>query len=179
MRSNHDCILTGINTIMIDNPRLTCRISGLEDRSPCRIILDKDLKIPISSNIVKTSKKFRTIIFYNKNNLKKIKLLKMLKVKLVKTPITNDGNFDLRKILFYVKRLGFSRIFLESGLNLTVNFLNYELVDEFQLFISNDNLGSKGRNSFKKHMNLFLTNKKYSNEKVNLFGDKLISYRLK
>ena len=45
MRSNHDCILTSVNTIIDDNSRLTCRIPGLEKNSPSRIILDKKLKI--------------------------------------------------------------------------------------------------------------------------------------
>ena len=71
MRSNHDCILTSINTIIIDNPRFTCRIRGLEDNSPSRIILDKKLKIHITSNIVRSANKYRTIIFFNKIDLKK------------------------------------------------------------------------------------------------------------
>ena len=179
MRSSHDSILTSVNTIIIDNPRLTCRIRGLENNSPSRIILDKNLKIPITSNIVRSANKYRTIIFFNKMNQKKIKTLKSLNIKLVKTPLSDKGNFDLRTILVKVKLLGFSRIFLESGLNLTTNFLNKNLVDNFQLFISDKNLGKNGNNSFKKSMKLFLKNKKFINKKINLFGDKLISYSVK
>ena len=179
MRNNHDCILTSVNTIIMDNPRLTCRIPGLEKNSPSRIILDKKLKIPIISNVIRSANRYRTIIFFNKNNQKKIKFLRKLKIKLVQVPSCQDGNFDLKSILSNVRKLGFSRIFLESGLNLTVNFLNKNLVDEFQLFISSKNLGTNGNNNFKKYMKLFLKNRKFINEKVNLFGDKLISYRLK
>ena len=179
MRSYHDCILTSVNTIIMDNPRFTCRIHGLEDNSPSRIILDKKLKIRTTSNIVKSAKKYRTIIFFNKTSQKKIKVLKSLKIKLVKTSLNEDGNFDLENILVKVKLLGFSRIFLESGLNLTTNFLNKNLVDNFQLFISDKNLGRNGNNSFKKSMKLFLKNKKFINKKINLFGDKLISYSIK
>ena len=179
MRSNHDCIVTSVNTIIIYNPRLTCRIRCLEDHSTSRNILDKKLKIPITSNIVRSANKYRTIIFFNKINQKKIKALKSLKIKLVKTPLSDNGNFNLKTILVKVKLLGFSRIFLESGLNLTTNFLNKNLVDNFQLFISDKNLGRNGNNSFKKSMKLFLKNKKFINEKVNLFGDRLISYSIK
>ena len=178
IRSNHDCILTSSKTIIKDNSELTCRIRGLENHSPSRIILDKKLKIPITSNIVRTANKYHTIIFFNKIIKKKIKILKNLKIKLVKTSLGQDGNFDLKNILMKVKILGFSRIFLESGLNLTTNFLNKGLVDDFQLFISSKNLGKNGNNSFKKNMKLFFKNRKFTNEKVNLFGDKLISYRL-
>ena len=179
MRSNHDCILTSVNTIIIDNPKLTCRIPGLENSSPSRVILDKKLKIPLTSNIVKSANKYRTIIFFNKTNKRKIKALENLEIKLVKTPLSDNENFDLENILMKVKLLGFSRIFLESGLNLTTNFLNKDLVNDFQLFISGKNLGMDGNNSFKKNMKFFLKNKKFRNEKVNLFDDKLISYKIK
>ena len=179
MRSYHDCILTSVNTIIMDNPRLTCRIHGLEDNSPSRIILDKKLKIRTTSNIVKSAKKYRTIIFFNKTSQKKIKVLKSLKIKLVKTSLNEDGNFDLENILVKVKLLGFSRIFLESGINLTTSFLKKGLVNDFQLFISSKNIGKNGNNSFRKNMKFFLRNKKCTTEKVNLFGDKLISYSVK
>ena len=179
MRNGHDCVLTSVNTIIIDNPRLTCRIRGLENYSPTRIILDKQLRIPISSSIVKSSHKYRTIIFFNKINQKKIRSLKNLKIKLVKICLSKDGNFDLENILVKIRLLGFSRVFLESGLNLTTNFLNKDLVDDFKLFISSKKLGSNGNNSFKQNMKLFLNGKKFSNEKTNLFGDRLITYKLK
>ena len=179
MRNYHDCILTSVNTIIMDNPRFTCRIHGLEDNSPSRIILDKKLKIRATSNIVKSARKYRTIIFFNKTNQKKIKALKSLKIKLVKTSLNEDGNFDLENILVKVKLLGFSRIFLESGLNLTTSFLKKGLVNDFQLFISSKNIGQNGNNSFRKNMKFFLRNKKFTTEKVNLFGDKLISYSVK
>ena len=179
MRSYHDCILTSVNTIIMDNPRLTCRIHGLEDNSPSRIILDKKLKIPTTSNIVKSAKKYRTILFFNKTSQKKIKVLKSLKIKLVKTSLNEDGNFDLENILVKVKLLGFSRIFLESGLNLTTSFLKKGLVNDFQLFISSKNIRKNGNNSFRKNMKFFLRSRKFTTEKVNLLGDKLISYSVK
>ena len=179
MRSIHDCILTSVNTVIIDNPRLTCRIQGLANNSPTRIILDKNLRIPTSSNIVQTSNKYRTIIFFNKIKQNKMKFLKNLKIKLFRIPLCKDGNFDLENILMKVKSLGFSRIFLEFGLNLTTEFLNKDLVDIFQLFISDKKLGKNGDNSFKVNMKKILKNKKFTYAKVNLFGDKLISYRLK
>ena len=179
MRSSHDCILNTVNTVIIDNPRLTCRIRGLEDASPSRIILDKNLEIPIKSNLVSSASSYRTIIFFNKIRQRKIEVLKRLKVQLIKIPLNEDENFNLKNILVKVKLLGFSRIFLESGLNLTTNFLNEGLVDVLQLFISSKNLKKNGNNSFKKNMKSLLKKKKFTNEKVNLFGDKLISYSVK
>ena len=135
--------------------------------------------IPNSSNIVKSAKKYKTIIFFNKINKKKIKHLMNLKIKLVREPLNKNGNFDLKSILSKIKLFGFSRIFLECGVNLTTNFLSNNLVDDFQLFMSDKKLGKNGYNSFKKNMKLFLNNYNFVNQKVYLFGDKLLTYKIK
>ena len=71
------------------------------------------------------------------------------------------------------------RILIESGANLTSSFLNNNLVDDFKLFISNKNLKKYGRGEVKDLLKLLLKNKKIIKEKVNLFGDKLLSYKMK
>ena len=179
MRSKHDAILTSVKTVIKDNPKLTCRINGLENTSPLRVILDKDLKIPIKSEIVKTAYKYKTIIFFNNFIKRKIKKLKRLKVKLIKIPLNHDNNFDLKYILKIIAQLGFSRVFLETGIKLTSNFLKANLINEVLIFSSSRKLGTNGSNSFKKKISLFLKKKKGTQEKVNLLGDKLISYRIK
>ena len=83
------------------------------------------------------------------------------------------------KITDKLKNLGFSRILLESGMSLTNSFLQKGLVNDFQLFISNKKLNNNGNNSFKKSMKFFFKNKKFTNEKVNLLGDKLLFCRIK
>lgn len=179
MRSSHDCIVTSSRTIIKDNPRLTCRIDGLKDRSPSRILFDNKLKIQINSKIIKEATKYRTIIFYNKINKEKIKLLKKLKVKTYKISLNSNGNLDLRESLVKAKGLGFSRIFLESGIKLTTSFFNEKLVDDFKLFVSNNKLRRNGHASIRKYFRSFLKGKKKILEKVNLSGEKLISYKIK
>ena len=179
MRSYHDCIITSSNTVIDDNPRLTCRILGLKRRSPARIILDSRLRTPIYSRIIQEAKYYNTIIFYNKTNKKKIKLFKKLKIKIIKIPLDTKGNLDLIKSLKKVKELGFSRVFLESGIKLITNFLNKNLIDEFKLFISNKKLKKNGNGRIQKYLVSFLKNKRGKIEKVNLGGEKLITYKLK
>ena len=179
MRSQHDCILTSARTVVEDNPTLNCRIKGLEHNSPCRIILDKNLITPIRSKIIEKTKNFNTIIFYNKDKKKKIKIFRKYKIKLIKTPLDIDGNFNLKELLIKIKKIGYQRVFLECGENLTSKFLSYNLIDDFHLFISSNKIGKNGYNSFKKNMNLFLKKEKISTNNINLFGDKLISYSIK
>ena len=179
MRSEHDCILTSARTIVDDNPILNCRIKGLEHDSPCKIILDKNLITPTKSRIIKKTKNYNTLIFYNRGAKKKIKIFKRHKIKLIKTKLNIDGNFDLRSLLIKIKKIGYPRIFLECGVNLTSKFLSNNLVDDFHLFISNHKIRKNGYNSFKKNMSLFLKNKKTATKNINLLGDKLISYNIK
>lgn len=179
MRASHDCIITSCKTILKDNSQLTCRINGLEQRTPSRVILDNNLKISLNSKILRNAKNYDTIIFYNKFDIKKIKLLKKMKVRTFKIPLDLNNNLDLRKALIKIKKLGFYRVFLESGEKLAFNFLNNNLVDDLKLFISNKKIGLNGMNNVKKRLNLLLKGKKFTKEKVNLFGDKLISYSIK
>jgi hypothetical protein len=51
------------------------------------------------------------------------------------------------------------------------------LIDDLHLFISSKKLGNNGSNNFKKVIKLFSKNIEFVNEKVNLHGDKLITYR--
>ena len=58
-----------------------------------------------------------------------------------------DGKLNLKKSLIKIKEMGFSRIFLESGIKLAKNFLKNNLVDDLKIFISNKKLGKYGRGS--------------------------------
>ena len=59
-RNRYSAILVGIGTVLKDDPLLTCRIPN--GRSPVRIICDTDLSVPMTSQIVRTAKEYRTII---------------------------------------------------------------------------------------------------------------------
>ena len=179
LRSSHDCIVTSSETVIKDNPTLNCRIMGIENRSPVRIVLDKNLKISIKSKILRLNKHCKTIIFYNKSNDKKIALLKKLNVKMIKISLDRHGYLDLSLVLKKIKQRGFSRVFLECGVSLTYQFFKNNLIDDFKLFISKNNLGKAGGGSFKRTFATFLNRKKGNVEKVNLLGDQLISYRIK
>ena len=85
----------------------------------------------------------------------------------------------LKKALEKAKKLKFYRIFLESGIKLTSSFLKENLVNDLKLFISNKKLGTKGHRATNGYLNNFFKKKSYTNEKVNLLGDRLITYKLK
>ena len=138
-------ILTSYKTINSDNPKLSCRLNGLEKYSPIRIIVDKDLKIKTSSYLVNSSKTLKTIIFYNVKNLKKIKILKKKGLKLIYLKIEKDNYFDFYKIFKKIYNLGIHNLLVECGKNLTYKILSQNLFNEFYLFKSNKSLKNNNK----------------------------------
>ena len=98
---------------------------------------------------------------------------------MIKISLDRHGYLDLSLVLKKIKQKGFSRVFLECGVSLTYQFFKNNLIDDFKLFISKNNLGKAGGGSFKRTYTTFLNRKKGNVEKVNLLGDQLISYRIK
>ena len=179
LRSTHDSLITTYKTIKDDNPRLDCRINGLKQRSPRLFILDKNLKISLKSEIFNIRSSANITIFYNKIKRSKIKKFKNLKIRLVRLNLDSKNKFNLKDVLANVRNFGHSRIFVESGRNLIFNFIKNNLANELKLFISKNKIGKYGKNNIKNDINLYLRTKKYKIEKVNLFGDKLINFRIK
>ena len=64
LRYKNDSLLISYKTLNEDNPKLNCRLKGLNKFSPKRIILDNNLKMKTNSFIFKTANKNNTIIFY-------------------------------------------------------------------------------------------------------------------
>lgn len=64
IRSVNDCILVGIGTILADNPSLTTRL--IEGRTPKPVILDSNLRIPLTSHILTNPECIHPIIFCSK-----------------------------------------------------------------------------------------------------------------
>ena len=161
LRSQNDAIVTTSRTIIDDNPLLDCRINGLEKFSPVKIIIDKNLKIPISSKVVKYAKKHKTIIFYNKKNKKKINILSKFKIKCFFIELNKERNLDLSLILKKISNFGYARILVEAGLEMNNSLLKDKLINEIYLFKSNKKISSSGQKSIKK----ILLNNKISKKK--------------
>ena len=177
LRYENQGILTSYKTINSDNPKLTCRIAGLEKFSPVKIVIDKDLKIKLNSYIVKYSTKPKTIIFHNSKNISKIKNLKSKGVKLVNFKVEKDNYFDLKKIFKKIYKLGIHTLLVEGGKTLTYNMISKRLFNEFYLFKSNKILNNKGKINVlnvKRNLDKKFKNKNFVN--TYLEKDSLIHY---
>jgi diaminohydroxyphosphoribosylaminopyrimidine deaminase / 5-amino-6-(5-phosphoribosylamino)uracil reductase len=66
LRAETDAILVGIGTALADDPELTCRLPGLEARSPVRIVLDPRLELPATSKLARTARDVPVIVVAQK-----------------------------------------------------------------------------------------------------------------
>lgn len=62
LRARSDAILVGNRTAVDDDPELTCRLPGLEDRSPVRVVLGGRTPLPSSHRLVETADRIPTLV---------------------------------------------------------------------------------------------------------------------
>ena len=178
LRYKNDSIMISSKTLNIDNPKLNCRLKGLEKFSPRRIILDKDLKIKLNSYIFKSVKKNNTIIIHNSLNNNKIETLKKKGMILVKSKLDNKKLFNLKIVLKKLYILGTRNLLIEGGDMITKNLIKNRLIDKFYLFKSPKNLPVG--NDHQSFTSLSILNKKYpKRSKIisNQVKDNIIVYK--
>ncbi len=176
LRSMYSCIISTSKSINDDNSLLDCRIDGLQKKSPDLIIIDRALKLKKRLRLFKTIKKRKVILFTISDKNKKISYLKKRGVKVItmKSLVNKD---DFTKLFFIIKKMGYHRIFVETGLT----FLNFLIKNKFlksiYIFKSSTYLKKLGFNLPKSNLLKKIALKNQIN--VNLFGDKLYKENLK
>ena len=163
-------------TANADNPKLTCRIKGLEDFSPKRLIIDKNLKIKKNLYLINDKYKKNTIIFHSSLHKKKIKFLKLKGIKLIYTELDLNNNIDLNKVFLKAYSIGIGSILIEGGKTLTKSILRDKLINEFYLFKSKEKLKKLGKNKISNFKNIFHFFNKKENIETFLDGDKITRY---
>jgi len=116
-----------------DNPKLNCRLEGLNKFSPKRIILDRNLETKKNSHIFKTASKNNTIIFYHNAKTKVKLMLKKKGIILIKGKLINDC-FDIKSIFKKLYILGCRNLLVEGGNDLSKHIVKKRLFNEFYLY---------------------------------------------
>ena len=149
LRYKNQAILVTYKTINEDNPLLDCRLPGLNEYSPIKVIIDKNLKIKKNANIFKLENT-KIIIFYNSGDKKKIKFLKGKRVKLINVKLKKNGEFDLKKIMLILYQKNIRFLLVEGGNQFTNKMLDENLFNEFYLIKTNNKLRQSGKLNIKK-----------------------------
>ena len=148
LRARHDAIIIGIGTALADEPRLTCRIVGMEDYSPRRIIIDSKLKLPLSNPLVKTANEIPTVILTAvRENKKKFTAFQKKGVKVIELAPSFSGQLTPELIAKNLGIEGLNNVLLEGGSKLAGSFIGAGLIDRLAWFQAPKIIGGDGINS--------------------------------
>lgn len=144
MRSACDAILVGVGTAQADDPELTVRLPGLESRSPARIVLDREARLPPLSKLAFTARETPVLIAAGADVATVRKTaLEALGVRFLATE-TYDGRIALPELLEDLAAQGMSSLMVEGGANTARAFLDEDLVDRIVLFCGPASIGEGG-----------------------------------
>lgn len=144
LRAQSCAVLTGIGTVLADNPKLNVReIKTL--RQPIRVVLDTHFRLPESANLVQDGGE--TWVFTLQTTLPDW-LENYPNLKIFRQPETQN-QLDLNDLCEKLAENGIGEILLEAGQTLATAFLQADLVDEIVYFQSPKILGEAARGLFR------------------------------
>lgn len=137
-------VMTGIGTVLRDDPELTCRIEN--PKNPIRIICDSSLRIPMDSRIVKTATEAETIIATLSHDFVKTRELESLGIHVIKTR-EKDGEIDLSNLMTILGKMNIDSVLIEAGQTLNASAFEAGIIDLYQLYIAPKLIGGQNAKS--------------------------------
>ncbi len=134
LRAEHDAIMVGTGTVLADNPQLTCRLPGLADRSPVRVVLDRHLQIPPTTHLIAEAREITTLVLTLRGaDPRHRETFLSAGAILVEVEANAEGQIDLADALQALGRHGLTRLLVEGGARVAAALLRVDLVDRLVL----------------------------------------------
>jgi diaminohydroxyphosphoribosylaminopyrimidine deaminase/5-amino-6-(5-phosphoribosylamino)uracil reductase len=143
MRHAQDVLLTGINTVLSDDPRLTDR-TGLARRRPLlRVVLDTELRLPLESKLVREANE-DVLVFCAEAPAPRIAALEARGVRVESLRIRVPGRIPMEAVMRRLAEMGMISVMVEAGGQVTASALQEGCVDKLVLYYAPVMLGSGG-----------------------------------
>jgi diaminohydroxyphosphoribosylaminopyrimidine deaminase/5-amino-6-(5-phosphoribosylamino)uracil reductase len=143
LRNQMDAVLVGADTVVKDDPQLTCRIAG--GRNPWRVILDGRLRISLSARLLRLSDAEKTIIVTSRSaSARKVRALQAMGIQVWQFPM-RGGEIVWSRFLRKLAALGIVSLLVEGGAKVAASALRAHAVDKVLFFYASKILGGDGR----------------------------------
>ena len=143
MRHAADALLTGIGTVLADDPRLNDRSGLPRRRRLLRVVLDSRLRLPLRSELVRSAENDLLVFTGESPASKKARALIRAGVEVVRLR-TRRGRIDLRDVIRELGRREILSVMVEAGAELNGAMLEAGLVDKLVLFYAPKIMGGSG-----------------------------------
>lgn len=136
LRAQADAILVGAQTVRDDDPELSCRLPGMADRSPVRVVLSNALDIPLTSKLV-ASARDRPLWIATGGGADKARVHALQKcgAEIVEAPRVGSKLW-LPAVMEALVARGITRLLVEGGPSVWRSFADAALVDEAAVYIA-------------------------------------------
>ncbi len=144
LRAESSAILTGINTVLADDPALNARIDEAV-LQPIRVVLDTHLNMPLTARMAKLPG--RSLILTSSQDQQKQQALQQAGFEVYQLAC-NNGWLDLYAVMDFLSRQQINDLLVEAGSVLNGALLAEGLVDEYVVYMASCVLGDQGRGLF-------------------------------
>jgi diaminohydroxyphosphoribosylaminopyrimidine deaminase / 5-amino-6-(5-phosphoribosylamino)uracil reductase len=143
LRHQSDALLTGIGTVLADDPRMSDRTGLPRRRKLLRAVVDSRLRMPLRSKLVKSARGDVIVFTTQRANSPKARALGRAGVEVVRVP-AKRGHVDLHAVMRELGRRDILNVLLEAGAELNGAALQAGIVDKMILFYAPKIMGTGG-----------------------------------
>ncbi len=135
LRASHDAIMVGSGTAISDNPRLSVRLTGLEERAPLRVVVDGRLRLPLTHDLVRRAKDQPTCLITGQD-VAGDRLAAYMDSGVDVLQVGPDPNHrpSLSQAMQGLAKKGVTRLLVEGGAYMAASLLLEDLVDQLLVF---------------------------------------------
>jgi diaminohydroxyphosphoribosylaminopyrimidine deaminase/5-amino-6-(5-phosphoribosylamino)uracil reductase len=146
LRATHDAVLVGTGTALADDPQLTCRLPGMEARSPVRIVLDRSLRLPATLRLFAEAREVPSwVVTLGSASKTRQKALRDQGVTVIAVAADASGDLDLAMVLKALGDKGLTRLLVEGGGSIAASLLRAGLVDRLVWMRAPSLIGGDGK----------------------------------
>ncbi|HYQ72943.1 MAG TPA: RibD family protein, partial [Gammaproteobacteria bacterium] len=149
LRARSSAVMTGIGTVLADDPSLNVRLDGYDAASllqPLRVIIDSRLRIPPTAKLLDLPGE--TLVLTGSMDPQRVAMLARPGVSVDMLPLNAAGRMNLQAVLHYLAGTGINEVHVEAGAILSGALLADRLVDELVIYMAPHLMGDAGLGLF-------------------------------